>query len=99
MLTARGWRCQPFELSEAEKRTLLRMLVRGPRRAGPHPGSLDLRTGGRVVPSGVRIRYHPSRIPEGADRTRLEVPAAHARWCGTRRGGHRPVGVGRMALD
>jgi transposase len=34
LLTARGWRCQPLELSETEKLTLLRMLQRGPRRAG-----------------------------------------------------------------
>src|SRR5215831_10281149 len=35
LLTARGWQCQPLELSEKEKRTLRRMLARGPRRAGP----------------------------------------------------------------
>src|SRR5437899_6099463 len=46
LLTARGWRCQPFELSEAEQLTLLRMLARGPRRAGP---TLDRWTFGRVV--------------------------------------------------
>src|SRR5262249_59179156 len=37
LLTTRGWQCQPFEMSEAEKLTLLRMLVRGPRPAGPTP--------------------------------------------------------------
>jgi len=46
LLTARGWRCQPLELSETEKLTLLRMLQRGPRRAGP---CLDRWTFGQVV--------------------------------------------------
>ena len=62
MLTARGWRCQPFELSEAEKRTLMRMLVWGPRRAGP---TMDRWTFGRVVElfrQEFGIRYHPSLI-------------------------------------
>src|SRR5215470_11413214 len=35
LLTARGWQCEPLELSQAEKLTLRRMLLRGPRRAGP----------------------------------------------------------------
>ena len=62
MLTARGWRCQPFELSEAEQQTLLRLLVRGPRRAGP---TLDRWTFGRMVElfrQEYGIRYHPSLI-------------------------------------
>ena len=46
LLTARGWQCQPHELSEAEKQTLRRMLGRGPRQAGP---ILDRWTFGRVV--------------------------------------------------
>src|SRR2546425_2507548 len=65
----------------------------------PHPGSLDLRTDGRVVPSGVRDSVSPQPYPAGADRPRLEGPAAQARCGGTRRGGHRPVGVGRMARE
>jgi len=46
LLTARGWHCQPLELSESESRTLRRMLARGPRRAGP---ALDRWTFGRMV--------------------------------------------------
>jgi transposase len=46
LLTARGWQCQPLELSETEKRTLRRMLQRGPRRAGP---TLDRWTFERMV--------------------------------------------------
>jgi transposase len=46
LLTARGWRCQPLELSATEKLTLLRMLQRGPRRGGH---TLDRWTFGRMV--------------------------------------------------
>jgi len=46
LLTARGWQCQPFEMSEAEKLTLMRLLVRGPRRVG---ATLDRWTFGRLV--------------------------------------------------
>src|SRR3989442_5126455 len=63
-----------------------------------HPGLLDLRRDGLVVPSGVRDSVSPQPYPESADRPRLEVPAAQARCWGTRRSGHRLVGVGRMAL-
>jgi len=35
LLTARGWQCQPRELSEAEKQTLLRMRGRGRARRAP----------------------------------------------------------------
>jgi len=58
LLTTRGWQCQPFEMSETEKLTLLRMLVRGPRRAGP---TLDRWTFGRVVElfSQEFGSYHP----------------------------------------
>ena len=63
LLTARGWQCQPPELSEAEKQTLLRMLVgRGPRQAGP---TLDRWTFGRVVElfrQEFGSQLHPSRI-------------------------------------
>src|SRR5262245_46287355 len=45
--------------------------------SGPHPGSLDFRADGRVVPSGGRDSS-PQPYPEGADRTRLEVPEARA---------------------
>jgi len=46
LLTGRGWQCQPLVLSATEQLTLLRMLQRGPRRAGP---TLDRWTFGRVV--------------------------------------------------
>jgi len=86
LLTTRGWQCQPFEMSEAEKLTLMRMLVRGPRRAGP---TLDRWTFGRVVElfSQEFGSYDPGATRAGADRKRLEVPPA----C--------PGGVERMALD
>jgi transposase len=62
LLTARGWQCQPHELSEAEKQTLLRRLGRGPRQAGP---TLDRWTFGRVVElfrQAFGSQLHPSRI-------------------------------------
>ena len=78
LLTARGWQCEPLELSQAEKLTLRRMLLRGPRRAGP---TLDRWTFGRMVelyrqefgiddPGGVRqaLSAHGWRCP------RLERP-------------------------
>jgi len=46
LLTARGWQCQPLELSATEKLTLRRVLQRGPRRGGT---TLDRWTFGRVV--------------------------------------------------
>jgi len=46
LLTGRGWQRQPLVLSETEKRTLRRMLARGPRRAGP---TLDRWTFERMV--------------------------------------------------
>jgi transposase len=46
LLTGRGWQCQPLVLSATEQLTLLRMLQRGPRRAGP---TLDRETFGRMV--------------------------------------------------
>jgi transposase len=61
LLTARGWRCQPLELSDAEKLALRRMLQQGPRRAGT---TLDRWTFGRVVElyrQEVGI-YDPSRV-------------------------------------
>src|SRR3989442_13507483 len=60
MLTARGWRVPPRRLAEAERQTLVRLLGRGPRRAGPTP---DRWTFGRVVElfrQEFGIRYHPS---------------------------------------
>src|SRR5262245_28449953 len=61
MLTARGLGCQPFELSEAEKQRLMRMLARAPRRAGR---TLDRWTFGLMVElfrqeAGI---HHPSLI-------------------------------------
>ncbi len=91
LLTARGWRCQPFELSEAEKLTLMRMLVRGPRRADP---TMDRWTFARVVELSRQefgIRYHPSiirkrltadgwRCPRPERRTVQRDEAALDRW-------------------
>jgi transposase len=61
LLTARGWQCQPLKLSKAEKLTLMRMLLRGPRRVGP---ILDRWTFGRIVELFRQNSwlYDPSRI-------------------------------------
>src|SRR5215510_496544 len=68
LLTARGWQRQRLGLSETEQRTLARMLVRGPRRAGP---TLDRWTFERLVEwyrQEHRI-YDASRIRQGSTRT------------------------------
>jgi len=111
LLTARGWRCQPFELSEAEKQTLLRMLARGPRRASPR---LDRWIFGRLVEVfrqefGSQLHPRTGRVAlpmlanPPPDRPHPKHPK-HDRWAGRweRVGSEtfpeecRPRGLGRM---
>src|SRR5262249_8663411 len=90
---------RPPGLSARQKDQLVRLLVRGPLRAGYSTDLLDAAASGQADRPGVRRSLPSWPRLEGTDGVGLELPEARAPRGRARRGRHRPVDADRMAAD
>ena len=90
---------RPPRLSEAQKRTLVKRLVRGPLRVGYRTDVWTLGRIAELIRQEFGIRYHPSHVWKVLTALGWSCQKPERRAVETRRGRHCPVEATRLAAD